>query len=229
MRKIYFYLFTLFIIENIYSQNIEVEYGVLFNIENIKEEKLKNSFFSKVINETKNQITYELIFNDSLSDFRIKEQLDLENFNKIKFAAGLIFEGECFYNKKSNVLIKNISDYNLIIDIRHKWEIYQESKEIDGYLCYKATTEKIINNTKGTFVFPITVWFSPELPYSYGPGNYFGLPGLILEIQERNFVVFAKKIDLKSTKKINVTPKSNLITEDEFNKKVQEIRKNKFE
>lgn len=126
-------------------------------------------------------------------------------------------------------MIKNISDYNLIIENRHKWEIYQESKEIDGHLCYKATTEKIVNNTKGTFVFPVTVWFSPELPYSYGPGNYFGLPGLILEIQERNFVVFAKKIDLKSNKKINVTPKSNLITEDEFNKKVQEIRKNKLE
>lgn len=100
MRKIYFYLFTLFLIENIYCQNIEIEYGVLFNLEDIKEEKLKNSFFSKVINETKNQITYELIFNDSLSNFRIKEQLDLENFNKIKFAAGLIFDGECFYNKK---------------------------------------------------------------------------------------------------------------------------------
>jgi GLPGLI family protein len=225
MKINYLIFFTISLIQNIYSQNIEVEYGVLFDIENIKEEKFKNSFFSKIINESKDKITYELIFNDSLSNFKIKEQLEIENFNKIRFAAGLIFEGEFVFNKKKDVLIKIISNYNLVILNRQIWKITDETKKIDGFTCYKATTEKIVINSKGKFVFPVTVWFTPELPFSFGPGNYFDLPGLILEIQERNFVVFAKKINLNSNKKINDILNSNLISEDEYIKKIQETRK----
>lgn len=56
----------------------------------------------------------------------------------------------------------------------YTWTVSNESKKIAGYTAYKAVYE----HDKYT----LTAWYAPSLPYSYGPTKYFGLPGLILEI-----------------------------------------------
>ena len=57
-----------------------------------------------------------------------------------------------------------------------KWNISDEMKDIEGFLCQKATTEY-----KGR---EWTVWFTPEIPVDGGLWKFSGLPGLILEAHD---------------------------------------------
>ena len=43
----------------------------------------------------------------------------------------------------------------------------------------------------------VSVWFTEEIPYSYGPNNFNGLPGLVLKYEDIYFDYVAKKISLK--------------------------------
>jgi len=54
-----------------------------------------------------------------------------------------------------------------------EWEISDETKEILGYQCFKATADYRGRRW--------TVWFAPEIPVQDGPWKLCGLPGLILE------------------------------------------------
>jgi len=54
------------------------------------------------------------------------------------------------------------------------WKLTGNSKEILGYTCMEAFYVKDSSRT--------VAWFAPSIPISSGPGNFSGLPGLILEV-----------------------------------------------
>ena len=54
-----------------------------------------------------------------------------------------------------------------------EWELADDTKNILGYECQKATGD--LHGRKWT------VWFTPEVPVMNGPWKFSGLPGLILE------------------------------------------------
>ena len=101
--------------------------------------------------------------------------------------------------------------YNVIVPFeQYKWEITTETKIIDGYKCYKAITtyEDIYNPYKDRkLVFNPVVWFTPDIPASFGPKGLDGLPGLILEgsINGKKYL-YASKIEFEY-KKIKVIEK----------------------
>jgi GLPGLI family protein len=87
-----------------------------------------------------------------------------------------------------------------------EWELSEETKKIGNYTAQKASFTKIVDsrrfstgmtemeNVKDTL--QVTVWFTPEIPVSHGPENYFGLPGLILEVQNQGRTLICEKIEL---------------------------------
>ena len=56
------------------------------------------------------------------------------------------------------------------------WNITEEQKTIDNYVCQKATC------TFGGRTYE--AWFAPDIPISDGPWKFYGLPGLILEVYD---------------------------------------------
>lgn len=59
---------------------------------------------------------------------------------------------------------------------KQNWQIGNETKTIVGYQCQKATCSFRGRN--------YTAWFAVDIPLSYGPWKFCGLPGLILKVQD---------------------------------------------
>lgn len=76
----------------------------------------------------------------------------------------------------------------------------------------------------------ITAWYSPEIPISQGPENYWGLPGLILEVNDGKTIILCSKIVLNSKEKAEIKEPTNgkVISQKEYDetvvKKMEEFR-----
>ena len=149
---------------------------------------------------------------------------------------------------EGSTLYKNIADQTYLEDHEmmekaylvkdnltpEEWELSGETKKVGNYTAQKASFTKIVDskrfstgmtemeNVKDTL--QITVWFTPEIPVSHGPENYFGLPGLILEVQNQGRTLICEKIELNPSSEpvvIERPSKGKEITLAEF-KKIQE-------
>jgi GLPGLI family protein len=80
-----------------------------------------------------------------------------------------------------------ISDY--------KWNVTNETKMIDNYSCLKAICV-IKGRGRGGVVIDkeVIAYFCPELNYQFGPREFCGLPGLILEVVVDNKVIGIESI-----------------------------------
>lgn len=50
----------------------------------------------------------------------------------------------------------------------------------------------------------ITAWYTPEIPINQGPEGYWGLPGLILEVNDGKTVILCSKVVLNSKEKVEI-------------------------
>lgn len=50
----------------------------------------------------------------------------------------------------------------------------------------------------------ITAWYTPEIPINQGPENYWGLPGLILEVNDGKTTILCSKVVLNSKDKVEI-------------------------
>ena len=77
----------------------------------------------------------------------------------------------------------------------------------------------------------ITAWYTPEIPVSQGPENYWGLPGLILEANDGKTTILCSKVVLNPKEKTTIKAPTNgkVISQKEYDetvvKKMEEIRK----
>ncbi|PRP67446.1 GLPGLI family protein [Nonlabens agnitus] len=150
------------------------------------------------------------------------------------------------YYKEDEIMGK---EFLIVDDIpSYAWQPVNETKKIGNYTCYKATytpvlteeekkeqEEKMEKASQGSLLAmipeqdrTITAWYTPEIPISNGPGEYQGLPGLILEVQEANTVLLCTKIEINPEKDLDMKkPKSGKkINQKDFDelreKKMQE-------
>lgn len=152
------------------------------------------------INETKKtdkplkydptELEFELLYDNEKSLFQLVDKLD-ENSNSFdaKITKG-IYDGHLkFYkNKTENIKLFNVFEKGVIYNVEtdfedYKWEINpNETKEISGFKCYKATAKsERKHNGKTKETFRSFAWFTYEIPTSFGPRGLDGLPGLVLE------------------------------------------------
>ena len=78
----------------------------------------------------------------------------------------------------------------------------------------------------------VTAWYTPQIPVGNGPGEYAGLPGLILELNFYRTTILCSKIVLnpKESTAIKAPNKGKEVTREEYNKivkeKTEEMREN---
>src|SRR5690606_15422895 len=106
------------------------------------------------------------------------------------------------------------------------WQITKEAKDILEVNVQKAT---YIDEENGV---ELIAWYAPKLNFKNGPDEYWGLPGLILEIEaithfddgsKMSRTYTATKIEaLKSNKKIVQPTKGMVVTQAKLNQINQE-------
>ncbi|MBR1765639.1 MAG: GLPGLI family protein [Bacteroidales bacterium] len=96
------------------------------------------------------------------------------------------------------------------------WKIDNaESRVIDGHTCYKAVAD---GQEAG-----VVAWFTPEIPIPAGPMGYFGLPGLIVELDMANAILKMEDISAKdNAKELKAPSKGKRVTQAEYEKIMDE-------
>ncbi|MFA5555529.1 MAG: GLPGLI family protein [Flavobacteriaceae bacterium] len=189
--------------------------------------------FSKKISEDAKKLEFILDFNNKESLFYCADAID--NDSNLALAVSGASE-PIYYNFSEKIFLKNNyltiytneKEFLLKDKVNLKWNITEESKEISGYLCYKATTKIKKNTSKGKVEEIVEVWFCPDFPVNIFPKSYVGLPGIIFEVREKFCVFGLKKIHFNTNPKIPKPLKGKEITEDEYHNIVME-RKIEFD
>ena len=92
--------------------------------------------------------------------------------------------------------------------------------------------EKEVEEVKEKMV-EVVAWYSPMIPVSQGPTEYWGLPGLILELSAGNTTMLCSKIVMNPEEKITIKrpTKGDVVTKKQYNEiitgKMQEMRDNR--
>jgi GLPGLI family protein len=220
----FYYIFLLLFFKFFFlnSQSIIVEYKIKIDSLYLKENKLNvNEIYYKHL-EFQDLLNYELHANKNESIYYLKEtskkHIPSNLINIVTRSGG---KGEFYTKFKDSISFNKKNFLGQLFIIKEKmpnWLITNETKKIDSVLVYKAIFEKQMDNGKKKYISKTTVWFAPSIPYSIGPKSLFGLPGLIMEVQEKEILICLSKITfLQEDLKINFQKKGIEMTDKEFN------------
>lgn len=170
-----------------------------------------------------------LKFNSQKSYFTKEVPMGIDNSPALTISLALLgLSSEGYYssiteNERLRVAEKFGKRYLIEDDLLKKknWDVTKETKKIGKYTAYKATRTKVVENSKGRFESQVIAWFAPEIPYSFGPIGYGGLPGLILQLEiNSNFPskYTIESIDFSEEEIEIKMPEGQRITSDEIDK-----------
>jgi len=173
--------------------------------------------------------TYVLNFNKEESLFNEEEKLDAMSGATDSWGKNFA-RGEQYKNVKENSLVQNQEFYGkqfLVKDELQKfdWVMGKESKQIGQYICFKASAI-VPSSELAWFDFSwrnlrnretneedeqpeinmttIEAWYTPQIPVAHGPAEYWGLPGLILEVNAGNTTMLCTKIVINPKGKLDI-------------------------
>ncbi len=205
--------------------------------------------------------TYVLTFNKDESIYKEKVKVDANSATgNIAVMMSSFTPGPQYKNLKTKEMLEENEFFGTQFLITNSiesldWKLGKESKQIGEYTVFKATAIKKVDpndfqmarpknqgNSKTESLDPmdlieipeeieVTAWYTPLIAVSHGPGEYAGLPGLILELNVHRTTLLCSKIvmDPKNPDKIERPEKGQVITREEYGKivkaKTEELRK----
>lgn len=212
-----------------FSQN---NAGTAFYKKDVKAKEFSNSSNQEIhdmLVQASRDLLFELNFNDSTSTFQLQEKVHFNQRSLMKYKLGAAgYDGIIFTNNSSKILLaqKEIGGKRFLINYPSpyfKWELIDKTKKIGDYMCYKAIHIKKYKDKNGNAQEKlITAWYAPEIPLSFGPHIYSGLPGLIIELDNEAEVFRLTKIKFKEGMYKIKRPKKGLsITKEEYGRLVK--------
>jgi GLPGLI family protein len=179
-----------------------------------REEKERAAMTWKNDDEEKEKL--KLVFNEKGSLFTYEDQQGQSEDGRWTWQKDDYYVSRDFDKETMTDIMKTLGKTYIIEDSLRKpvWKILNQIKDVNGYVCMKAETTDPIRGQK------IAAWFAQDIPVPAGPERYFGLPGLIMEldINEGDVILEAVKVDLKPVDKEMTLPKvkGKKITEKEY-------------
>jgi GLPGLI family protein len=202
---------------------------------------------------------YVLSFNKEESVFTEEDQLDAISGATDSWGKNFA-PGKQYKNVKTNTQLQQQEFYGkkfLVNDVLQpiEWSLDSETKKIGNYSCFKATAsiptdeltwysfswDKLRNTTesdstavKEVKMTQIEAWYAPQIPVRHGPLDYWGLPGLILEVSADNTTMLCSKIVLNPDEiiEIEAPTKGKEVSKTEYQtiitEKMKEFRNNRM-
>lgn len=132
-----------------------------------------------------------------------------------------------------------------------EWKMGSDTKQIGQYVCFKATalvpskelawydfswsdlrtestpesdSTNVESKEPEIQMTAVEAWYTPEIPVSHGPGEFWGLPGLILEVSAGNTTILCSKIVMNPQDKLKIEApdKGKEITKSDYQATIQE-------
>ncbi|UBZ09018.1 GLPGLI family protein [Leeuwenhoekiella palythoae] len=212
-------------------------------------EQMKKQFAERM--KSRLEKTFTLTFTKDESIYEEEEKLEAPGagggmrFMGGGFAQGGIYKNiaEDTYARENDLMGKSF----LVKDTLNKldWKLEKESKMIGQYAAFKATAVRKIETSPFEAMRPprpgaeadttetspkeevITAWYTPQIPVSQGPDEYWGLPGLILEVSAGRTVILCNKIVInpKEGLAIEKPKKGDEVSREEYQEIVVEKTK----
>lgn len=210
--------------------------------ENMSEQRKK-----QIMDRMKNFLekTYTLTFTKTASSFKEDVKLEAPGTSGPRWARSN-GQGSIYKNTKDKKIIEDVEQFSkrfLIVEQMDipQWQMGVETKKIGQYTCYKATMEiedksidfgsifgrrrnkqqKDSTKTKEAEkkMLSVTAWYTPQIPVSTGPDKYYGLPGLILELNAGRTTMLCTEVTIskEQTVAIQEPKKGKEVTRDEYN------------
>ena len=190
--------------------------------------------------------SYVMDFNETLSSMRLLEEKN-EDASKSGFktrsAGGDVNIKISFAGSSGSSggprLIASVGDLDEGIYTNH-YKFLTRDFLVTGELpelAWKLTGEEgmlldrqVMKATATMDTVSVEAWFAPEISVPFGPDNYGGLPGLILmlSIDDGSKLYEATSITLDTEIEITVPEKGRPVTQEEFEKLVQERMEERF-
>lgn len=213
--------------------------------------------FEKIVQEAIKKASekqFLLIFNKTQSLYEEQKSLEKPQMTDgTSVSISYSTAGKKYINTKEQSSIVEDEIFGkefLIVEplVQPEWKLINESKKIGEYNCFKAELvipvsqkqlEAYEEFLKKEEIKPalfkmdepkdqvITVWYTPEIPVSFGPDNYWGLPGLILEVNDGRYIILCSKVTLSNNDKTKI--KAPNTGEKVSRKKFDEIYKKKYD
>lgn len=187
--------------------------------------------------------TYILRFNPAESLFTEEETVDAISGATDSWGSNFS-RGMQYKNVEHNQLIQAQEFYGkrfLVKDALQTiaWKMGSDVRQIGGYTCFKATavvpaTElswfsfswgELSQNASGTADIKLTqieAWYTLQIPVKHGPAEFWGLPGLILEVSAGDTTMLCSEIVMnpKERKPITAPDKGKEITKADYRKTI---------
>ena len=202
MKKINILLFILFICYSSKAQNISATYSIAVvdkdqianNKQGSKSDRRGKIIMEKVKNIS-NKVSYQLKISGqqavfSMNDYLAKDMKEQAFLNLLNIHSNGIFYNDITCPER--IQQQEVFGEMYIVNLQNLvWEIKNEESKIGNYTCKKAITKQVFYNNHKEGNYEVIAWFTNELPFSFGPGGFSGLPGLIvkLEINGRLFTL----------------------------------------
>jgi len=186
--------------------------------------------------------TYILSFNSNESIFEEEERVDAISGATDSWGSNFA-RGKQYKNVEANQLVQTQEFYGKRFLVKDKlqeidWQMGTEAKQIGEYMCFKATA-KVPASELAWYDFSwgdlnrseeddeamteVEAWYTLQIPIKQGPAEYWGLPGLILEVSAGNTVMLCSQIVLnpKEIVEIEAPSKGKEINKIDYRKTIQ--------
>lgn len=202
--------------------------------------------------------TYVLTFDTAASLFIEEEKVDAISGATDSWGSNFA-RGKQYKNVADNQLVQAQEFYGKRFLVKDElqaieWKMGTETKQIGAYTCFKATavlpstelswynfdwSDLRSRNASSTSeeeeikLTPIEAWYTLQIPVKHGPAEFWGLPGLILEVSAGNTTMLCSEIVMnpKERKEIVAPDKGKIINKKDYRTtivgKMMEMRNNR--